>query len=511
VTYVPFNDLDREKFSENIFETEGDAEKDSQKLNSFKRTLVSICQEEFQNSCSSATEGIYVEAQDRLKQFKMQKREMTQDEREAKQADMDEFMLKLKLRKLGNIKFVGEVYKQGLISTKIMHKCILHLIAVHDADEKFVAWKERPDEQDLELLCRFIQTIGSTLEAKGQSLDTYFAQLEHLASLKSLDSRIRFHLKDLVDLRANSWQERRATDAPKKLDPKQPVAGAQQSGQMQGKPLTRMKSETSVLPGGKLNAPSSGLSGQALSRQSSDSKATSRPQPGQSLSRASSLQQSRRVERPESPSVTHGATSRPPTSSGAANPGSGKKSKENRPPLGKSVDRHHPQSPSPTPKAQSGEPDAPVGGTPDIPASPSPAPEVDESDVVCTLSEPEVEKRVHSLIDEYLSMRDAEEFAISMRELPVSAAGYFVVRLMNKFLDTPKADVRVKLTDLFELSAPYLEAPGSQEVIESSLKSAECLLALNDACLDCQDVRLCFFVAVTDGFGLTSFFACIGS
>jgi hypothetical protein len=55
VAYVPFNDLDRDKFSDNIFETEADAEKDSQKQNCFKRKLVSVCQEEFQNSCSSAT------------------------------------------------------------------------------------------------------------------------------------------------------------------------------------------------------------------------------------------------------------------------------------------------------------------------------------------------------------------------------------------------------------------------------------------------------------------------
>jgi translation initiation factor 4G len=177
-------------------------------------------------------EGIYVEAAEKVKAFKAHRMEMTADEREAKETDMDEFVLKLKLRKLGNIRFVGELYKQGLITTKIMHKCIQHLMAEHDADEKCVAWKQCPDEQDLELLCKFLQTIGSTLEAKGQSLDSYFAQLEILSGVKALDSRIRFHLKDLVELRQNNWQDRRSVEGSKKTDSKDGAKQQQAAAQV---------------------------------------------------------------------------------------------------------------------------------------------------------------------------------------------------------------------------------------------------------------------------------------
>lgn len=43
----------------------------------------------------------------------------------------------------GNIRFVGELYKKGLISTKVMDSCISQLLGSPDN------WKEMKDEQVL--------------------------------------------------------------------------------------------------------------------------------------------------------------------------------------------------------------------------------------------------------------------------------------------------------------------------------------------------------------------------
>ena len=51
---IPFAEVNRDNISDSIFDSFPDAEKDSQKSgNSFRRRLVSICQEEFVNSTAN--------------------------------------------------------------------------------------------------------------------------------------------------------------------------------------------------------------------------------------------------------------------------------------------------------------------------------------------------------------------------------------------------------------------------------------------------------------------------
>ena len=61
---------------------------------------------------------------------------------------------------LATIRFIGELCKEGLLKTSIMHECILNLIAITDETGELVRWKEVQDEQCIELLCRLLHTIG---------------------------------------------------------------------------------------------------------------------------------------------------------------------------------------------------------------------------------------------------------------------------------------------------------------------------------------------------------------
>lgn len=55
-------------------------------------------------------------------------------------------------------RFIGELYKQQILTTKIMHRCIRHLL-------------DQNDEDNLECLCKLLTTIGKDLESKGGPSD----------------------------------------------------------------------------------------------------------------------------------------------------------------------------------------------------------------------------------------------------------------------------------------------------------------------------------------------------
>jgi len=119
---------------------------------------------------------------------------------------------KIKRRMLGNIKFIGELYLKRMLMDKIMFFCIANLVT-----------PDPPDEEDIEALCNLIQTIGAALEnssakAKPQ-LDSCFAQLKRIKEAKPplLQSRYRFMIQDLFDLRNSRWNSRQQVDAPTTL------------------------------------------------------------------------------------------------------------------------------------------------------------------------------------------------------------------------------------------------------------------------------------------------------
>eukprot|EP00955_Chlamydomonas_euryale_P032721 344112-Chlamydomonas_euryale.AAC.3 len=58
-------------------------------------------------------------------------------------------------RMLGNMQFIGQLYKYGLLTEKIMHNCVIQLLA----DEA------TPRAEDVECLCRLLSTVGGKLDA----------------------------------------------------------------------------------------------------------------------------------------------------------------------------------------------------------------------------------------------------------------------------------------------------------------------------------------------------------
>eukprot|EP01135_Chromosphaera_perkinsii_P011543 Nk52_evm1s2438 gene=Nk52_evmTU1s2438 len=150
------------------------------KVSTFRKLLLKKCQDEFQNR------------QEIFSQFEKMDDSMDDEEKQKR--------ILAKRKMLGNIKFIGELGKLKILSSKVMHDCIRQLLGkVKNAD---------PD--DVECLCKLMTTVGPVLDTPEARLymTQYFERMQDLATSKSLPSRHRFMVQDVLDLRKNDWVQR---------------------------------------------------------------------------------------------------------------------------------------------------------------------------------------------------------------------------------------------------------------------------------------------------------------
>uniref|UniRef100_A0A8C6YGZ4 Eukaryotic translation initiation factor 4 gamma 1 n=1 Tax=Naja naja TaxID=35670 RepID=A0A8C6YGZ4_NAJNA len=165
----------------------------------FRKVLLNRCQKEFEKD------------KDDDEIFEKKQKEMdeaaTPEEKTRLKEELDDARDKARRRSLGNIKFIGELFKLKMLTEAIMHDCVVKLLKNHD-------------EESLECLCRLLTTIGKDLdfEKAKPRMDQYFNQMEKIIKEKKTSSRIRFMLQDVIDLRRNSWVPRRGDQGPKTID-----------------------------------------------------------------------------------------------------------------------------------------------------------------------------------------------------------------------------------------------------------------------------------------------------
>ena len=216
--------------AENIEFVDPDCDPDAEggpRMINFKRVLLNKCQEEFEkgDSAIKAVEQEEIDDENEkkgegaAKEEEKEEGEVPAKPKTPEELELDERrkiqqredrMRQARRRMLGNIRFIGELFKKEMLTARIMHTCIMKLLNE----------KKNPDEEDVEALCKLMATIGRLIDrpdAKSH-MDAYFKRIQGLSVNKSISSRHRFMCQDIMEMRSKGWRERRKQEGPKKIE-----------------------------------------------------------------------------------------------------------------------------------------------------------------------------------------------------------------------------------------------------------------------------------------------------
>ncbi|XP_063903275.1 eukaryotic translation initiation factor 4 gamma 1-like isoform X2 [Zophobas morio] len=177
---------------------------DKKEFVQFRKLLVTRCQLEFEKQSYD----------DSIRNDKViEIGECTDFEKKKKlQFELEEYDRRLRMKSVGNIRFIGELFKQQMLTTNIMMRCLDNLL-------------DNKDEESLECLCKLLTTIGKELERggtnkKGVDLSPIFNSMKYIVDKKfgRISGRVRFMLQDVIDLRKNKWVPRHQNLNPKTID-----------------------------------------------------------------------------------------------------------------------------------------------------------------------------------------------------------------------------------------------------------------------------------------------------
>ncbi|PWN49489.1 hypothetical protein IE53DRAFT_141109 [Violaceomyces palustris] len=241
----------------------------------FRKYLLNRCQEDFERGWAQRDASVAAakskEAEDKAKKASNEKAEAEAKEAEergekpatdVKEAELlsDEYYeaQKAKRRGLGLVRFIGELFKLSMLTERIMHLCI----------KKLLSNATDPEEEEIESLCKLMTTVGKLLDtekARGH-IDVYFQRMREMSQNEAtINSRMRFMLLDVIELRESGWVPRRDNSAPKtiaqihaeaakaKQQQEQEMAARQAGGR--GGPMSRGGSRRGQARGDHLGGP----------------------------------------------------------------------------------------------------------------------------------------------------------------------------------------------------------------------------------------------------------------
>lgn len=163
----------------------------------FKKVIKSLCEQEFQSQVAYMVDSKKVDLE------ALSESDLWEHEAAVKKA---------KKRYLGCIRLMGELFIKNIIKLKLLRLCMGKLL--EDVDS--------PVEENVEALCKLIETVGSVIEKSEREstkefLDERFAALNVILDARKVGPRTRFMIQDINDLRANKWVARIKKATQKKV------------------------------------------------------------------------------------------------------------------------------------------------------------------------------------------------------------------------------------------------------------------------------------------------------
>jgi MIF4G domain len=195
-----------------IFATREQAVVDANKKNSFKRNLLNKCQEEF------SKQNEYVDWKRKMKEYEQTKDALSKMDRAHREQELVSSRMSIKNQRLGNVKFIGQLYNKKLLTEKIIRLCLSSLLRLDHPDDDFASNFDTSDgdnnDDDHEAIGVLLTTIGSTLDkpASVDFIDGCFDKILKLSHNETLPARLRTMYNDLLELRNNQWVPRRRID-----------------------------------------------------------------------------------------------------------------------------------------------------------------------------------------------------------------------------------------------------------------------------------------------------------
>lgn len=191
----------------------------------FRKYLLNRCQEDFERGWEYRDAMVDAakskEAEDKAKKEQNEKAdndakeavergEKVEEERDVHQLSEEYYIAqKAKRRGLGLVRFIGELFKLQMLTERIMHLCI----------KKLLANATDPEEEEIESLCKLMTTVGRQLDTEKARahIDIYFQRMTEMSNSESVNSRMRFMLLDVIELRAAGWKGKQDSAGPKSI------------------------------------------------------------------------------------------------------------------------------------------------------------------------------------------------------------------------------------------------------------------------------------------------------
>jgi translation initiation factor 4G len=177
----------------------------------FRKYLLNRCQEEFERGW----------------EVNLPAKPEGQTEEAAMLSDEYYIAAAAKRRGLGLIQFIGELYKLGMLTLRIMHECVL----------KLLDFEGMPDESAIESLVKLLRTVGATMESTDSGpkmIGMYFERIQKIMNMEGLPSRLHFMLLDTVEIRRKGWKSKDDAKGPKTIQEiHQEALVAQQNAEME--------------------------------------------------------------------------------------------------------------------------------------------------------------------------------------------------------------------------------------------------------------------------------------